>query len=150
MSILSILSCLFSCGGKQSVTYTTEDIAALSISCASPERTNNYTFFVYESGGGHLFDAECFTNGGEREISLAAHELDATDHSSLLALIEETDGIARAREQAKRKGGILDIKDADTYGYVLTFDDGTRYISSTRQAELEEFFFDIIDKYSEI
>lgn len=148
MSILSILACLFSCGGKESGTYTTEDITSVSISCSAPDRSQSYLFFVYEQEGKHLLDAECFTYDVESEISLSAHELDTADFSSLLALIEETDCMKKA-SSTNSMSNVLDIKDADNYGFAVSFKDGKRYIRNERQPKLEAFFYDIAQKYSD-
>lgn len=147
MLMLTLLGSLFGCGGAPAAAHTLQQLNGVSASCGDADRTHSYSFFVRLEGDKWLFDAECFADGFENEASIKGAVLADADVDELFELLDKNDCIAFA--ESYKKPFKVFAPDAATYSFCMTFDDGKQYAVPKRQAETEQYFYRIADKYKQ-
>lgn len=147
MLMLTLLGSLFGCGGAPAAAHTLQQINGVSASCGESDRTHSYSFFVRLEGDKWLFDAECFTDGFENEACIRNAVLTDGEVNELFELLDKNDCIAFV-ENYKKPLKVF-ASDAAAYSFCMTFSDGKQYAVPKRQAEAEQYFYRLADKYKQ-
>lgn len=148
MSLLSSLCCLFGCKKEPvSAVHSASDVVGVSVSCGEMDRRYSYSFLLYSKEDSWYFDASCFINEYESETSISNCPVTTEEKESVFDIIERNDSIAFV-ENNTAKYNSKGVADGSSYGFALTFSDGTQLTADKRQDELEMFFYDLAEKYS--
>lgn len=145
MVILSSVFGFFGC--QKSAKHELSEITSVSISCGHTDRRFGYSFWVHKEENGWFLNAECFTNDKETETVFENRELSGDDTETLIGILERNDSILYVENYREPKTFAFQVADGETYGFCLTFSDGSRYVTGDRQKDLEEFFYRIAEKY---
>lgn len=150
MAMLCFFCGLLGCQkAPKKAKHELSELTAVSISCGNMDRRYSYSFSAKRQENGWLLDAECFTRDRETETVLENRALDSEDASMLLDILEQNESIAYLENYKKTRAFRFWIADETTYGFCLTFSDGSRYTAPDRQSDLEELFYRLADKYDE-
>lgn len=118
------------------------------MSCGEMDRQHSYSFLLYSKDNSWYFDASCFTNEYENETSISNCLVTTEEKEAVFDILERNDSIAFVENNtAKNKSGKF-VSDGSDYGFTLTFSDGIQLTANERQNELEMFFYDLAEKYS--
>lgn len=148
MAVLSLICGMFGCQkAPKPAKHTLSEITAVSISCGHMDRSYAYSFGAHKEENGWLLDAECFTHNHEAETAFKGNKLGDDDAEALLEILKQNGSIAYAENYKKPKKFRFNIADETSYGFCLTFSDGSRYSTSDRQSDLEKFFYLLAEKY---
>lgn len=148
MAAFSLICGLFGCGKAPSpAKRTLSEITAVSIFCGNMDRSHGYSFWAHKEESGWLLDAECFTHHCETETTFKNRELNGEDAETLLEILKRNESIAYVENYKQPKKFTFQVADEETYGFCLTFSDGSQYATSNRQSDLEEFFYRLAEKY---
>lgn len=148
MAVLFSVCGLFGCQKTpKPAKHELSEVTAVSISCGNMDRSYGYSFWAHKEENGWLLDAECFTQNFEEETVFENCELDSEDAKALLEILKENESIAYARNYKEPKKSVFQVADEETYGFCLTFSDGSQYVTHDRQNDLEEFFYRLAEKY---
>lgn len=150
MAVFSLIGGLFGCQKAQApAKHELSEVTSISISCGNMDRSCGYSFWVHMGDDGWLFDTECFTHDREVETVLKDRVIGDEDARALLEILERCNSVAHVENYKKPKGSLFFVADEETYGFCLSFSDGSRYVTYDRQSELEEFFYRLAEKYAE-
>lgn len=148
MAALSLICGLFGCKkASKRAEHELSEITSVSISCGHMDRRCGYSFQMLKKENGWLLNAECFTNNHETETAIENRELDDDDAKALLEILKRNESIAYAENYKKPKKRFVQVADETTYGFCLTFSDGSFYATYDRQSDLEQLFYRLAEKY---
>lgn len=134
--------------GHGAPRHTTDDISSVSISCGHMCRSCGYSFWVHAEGSTLLFDADCFIHQQEIPAVLASIAISGGEFETLLDLIRADQLIQYAEQYKQPPRSPIVILDDTTYGFCLTFKDGTSLLTRDRQEKLETYFYALAEKYA--
>ncbi len=153
--ILSIMILSFTtgailgCNGRDPAPrHSVDDITVVSISYGCMDRSLSYSFCIHRADGGWLFDAECFVDGYEREVTVTDLPLDPEDIDELFEVLEASQAVLSAAK-AKSTKQRARASDGDSYSFCITFSDGETSVTSKRQTALEAFCYRLAEVYGE-
>lgn len=150
MGLLAVFAGLFGCGkSPKPAQHSLSEISAVSLSCGHMDRSYGYFFWVHREQDKWLLDAVCFTHDHEDETVFENREVRSNDMDALFEILEQSDSIAYAEKYKKPKNLHFEVLDETTYGFCLTFSDGSRYVTCDRQKELEEYFYRLAEQSNE-
>ena len=148
LGLAAILVGLFGCNkAPKPARHSISEISSVSISCGHMDRSYGYCFWLRREEDVWLFDAECFIHDHEDEAMFEGREVKSEDVDVMLKIIEQNDSITYAENYKPPKKLPFEVMDETTYSFCLTFSDGSRYLTSDSQAELENFFYRLAEKY---
>lgn len=150
MTVISLIGGLFGCQkAPRAAQHTLSQVTAVSISCGHMDRRYGYSFWARRGENGWLLDGECFTQGFETETVLKDCMLDSEETEDLLEILKCNESIAYVENYKEPKTLAFQVADGETYGFCLCFSDGSQYAASTKQADLEKFFYRLAEKYAQ-
>ena len=150
MGLLAVFAGLFGCGkSPKPAQHSLSEISAVSLSCGHMDRSYGYFFWVHREQDSWLLDAVCFTHDHEDETVFENREVRSNDMDALFEILEQSDSIAYAEKYKKPKNLHFEVLDETTYGFCLTFSDGSRYVTCDRQKELEDYFYRLAEQSNE-
>ncbi len=150
MTTLSLFCGLFGCQKAQkSAKHDFYEITAVSISCGNMDRRYGYSFWAHKEENGWFWDAECFTHDYEREVTFENRELDDREVTTMLEILKQNDSIAYAENYKESKRFPFRVADEETYVFCLNFSDESRCVTSSRQNDLEKFFYRLAENRAE-
>lgn len=126
--------------------HRTAQLRAVSLACSHMDHSYGYSFWLRREEERWLLNAECFLRDFTEETALESRETGGQDLAELFAVMERTDAIARAENWKKPKAPPFQILDETVYSFGLSFSDGSRYRSGSREPELEQFFYRLAEK----
>ena len=142
MGLLAIFAWLFGCNKTpKPAQHELSEISGVSLSCGHMDRSYSYSFWLHLEEDTWLFDAECFTHDFEEETVFEGREVSSEDMDALFEILERNDRIAYAENYQKPSDSIFEVMDETTYGFCLTFSDGSQYVTYDAQDELRQFFY---------
>lgn len=112
------------------------------------DRRYSYSFLLHSKDDSWYFEASCFTNEYESKTSISNCLVTAEEKEEVFDILERNDSIAFV-ENNTAKYNSQGVADGSSYGFALTFSDGTQLTADKRQDELEMFFYDLAEKYSD-
>ena len=151
MGLLAVFAGLFGCNKTpKSAQHELSEISAVSLSCGHMDHSYGYYFWIHLEQDKWLFNTECFTHDHEVETAFENREVNRDDTDALFEILERSDSIAYAENYKKPKKLLpFEVLDETTYSFVLTFSDGSRYVTLDSQKELEEYFYRLAEKYGD-
>lgn len=132
-----------------SANHTLSDLTAISISSGNTDRRYGYSFWVHKEDQDWLLNAACFLPEQETETILENHELSSQDIEAIFDILEQNESIAYVENCKQQKKSLFSVMDESTYGFCLTFSDGTQSLSYDQQHDLEGFFYRLAERYHE-
>ena len=77
-------------------------------------------------------------------------EVSSNDMDALFEILEQSNSIAYVENYKKpKKFPFFEVMDETTYGFCLTFSDGSQYVTLDYQKELEEYFYRLAEQSKE-
>lgn len=146
---VSLCTLFGGCQSQKPQQHELSEVASVSASCSSADRTCGYSFLAYKSADGWFFGADCFTNNFETETKLENIPLSGDEVNALLEILEKNESIVYVENYKKPKKAPSGVKDGDTYGFVLSFSDKAQYVTYDRQPELEKLFYSLAECYGD-
>lgn len=148
--LFAVLASLFGCGkSPKPAQHELSEIRAVSISCGHMDRCFGYSFRIHREQDKWLFDAACFTHDHEDETVFENREVSGKDMDALFEILDRNNLIAYAENYKKPRNFPFEILDETTYGFCLTFSDGSQYVTLDYQKELEEYFYRLAEQSNE-
>ena len=151
MGLLAIFAGLFGCNKTpKPAQHELSEISGVSLSCGHMDRSYGYFFWVHREQDKWLFNAECFTYDHEVETVFENREVRSNDMDALFEILEQSNSIAYVENYKKpKKLPFFEVMDETTYGFCLTFSDGSQYVTLDYQKELEEYFYRLAEQSKE-
>ncbi len=148
MSLLSLISGLFGCGGNKKCSA--EEIVSLSTSYYGMERDPVYSFALLKGDNGWFFSASCRV-GEQKEhyTSFSCFPISTDEAEKLISLVSEEREITRLRRHLDM-ARLFHIPDAPTRITAVTFSDGNRIEKNTALGEKTmDYLYSLADTHYE-
>lgn len=150
IGMVSLLCGLFGCRrAPKPPQHTLSELTGISLSCGHMDLSCSYTFFAHKAQDGWLLDADCFTHDYTAKTVLEGCMLTDEDATALLEILQQRDKIAYAENYKANNKHPFSVADETTYRFCLTFADEKQYATDDRQADLEEYFYRLAQKYAQ-
>ena len=151
LGLIALFAGLFGCQKTpKPAQHIISEISAVSLSCGHMDHSYGYFFWVHQEQDKWLFNTECFTHDHEVETAFENREVSSEDMDALFDILERSDSITYAENYKKpKKIPFFEVLDETTYGFCLTFSDGSQYVTLDCQKELEEYFYRLAEKYGD-
>lgn len=127
------------------VNHTLSDIKALSISSGNADRRYGYSFWVHKEEHDWFLNVSCFLPEQETETTFENYELSNQDIEAIFDILEQNESISYVENYKQPQKTLFSVMDEITYGFCLTFSDGTQSLSHDRQYDLEGFFYRLVE-----
>ncbi|MDD6203697.1 MAG: hypothetical protein PUC05_01685 [Firmicutes bacterium] len=147
MGLFAVLSGLFGCSKAKPARHTVSEISVVSVYCGHMDHSCSYCFSVRREQDRWLLDADCFTHGHNTETELEKCEVGNEDIDALFEIIQSSNLIAHAENYKKPRKSRIVVLDETTFGFSLTFTDGSQYMTDDCQPELRKYFYAIAERY---
>lgn len=137
--MLSIMTAFVGC--MKTPKYTSDDIAAVALSCGSKSTEQNYSFSLVKVKSKWYLTAECFIEKSRKNISIENVPIDETDASKVTSIIESKNLIELSDKQTASDEKL-------NYRFLLRFSDGkSRYTSTPIDDAVKQEFYRLAEKY---
>ena len=148
VSVLSLLSGLFGCGGNKK--YTVDDIVFIHTVYYGMESNPVYSFTMRKEEDNWVFSAKCLVgNNKEHYASFASFPITDEDTQGFLRVIRE-DGEIERLFKYRNPIRIFHIPDAPVRSFGMTFSDGNSVDKETRPGNRAlDYLYALADRYYE-